>query len=205
MFEAASTPEARLESADRLGFRDEDRSVVYDRLHAESVHQEFLLYEHRADGRTVVERFHTAGRWESPAERTVLDAMHRSRTTLYRVSGIDPEARRVELDDRFGPAADLTVTDLGLSVTAEPGQLVFCRRLPLEPVAMTSGLLFAFHGRHEDHLQSVYDRVTDRVTSRPTSVTRFVVFHKLHRKYGIEVRLDNLELPGDGAAGPDSP
>jgi len=188
MLEDAVAPEAIRAAAEQLGIAAGDQPLVYDRPIDMTAHQEYLLHEHRTDGRTAVERFRAGEAWESSVERDVLDAMDRSVTSLFRVSTVEASAGRLVLADLLSDVDDIELTDLGLSQTAEPGSLLFFRRIPFDGVTMTAGTIFPFSGSYADHLQTVYDRVSDRVPSRPASVTRFVSFYKLHRKYGSEVQ-----------------
>lgn len=188
MLESYLTEAILRKSAELLGLRDEDGELVYDREADVHAHQEFALKEYRwADG-TAVERFEKQESWETEMEKTVLDGMLRADTSLFRVTSVDEPERRLVVADLLSDEAGIELTDVGLSETVDSGMLLFFRLVPYAAFNMTSGVTLPFAGRREEHLLNVYDQVSERVTSRPASVTRFVSFYKLHKKYGLDIR-----------------
>lgn len=190
------------ESAARLDLLNEEGRVRYETGMDMAVHQEFLIHEPRQSRKTPVERFFEQELWQSSVERAVIGGMRRSDTSLFRVSSVDSTENRLVLDDVLNDETGIEVVDIGLSDTVNPSPLLFFRRLPFDSFDMTAGMVLPFAGDLEEHLLAVYDQVRDRVTSRPASVTRFVAFYKLFKKYGSEIQTVESLLSGDG---PESP
>lgn len=165
--------------------RDGD-DLLYDTEEEQSVHMDFILHEYRQNGTTFVERYRDEKGGDSELERELLDALVRAETSLFRVTEVDPSASRVVLKDVLNDEAGIELTDRNFSRTAEPDLLLFLRLVRLGDLTMTSGLSFAFRPSTKDHLIMVYERVLER-TDRPESMSRFITFHKLNRKYGLDV------------------
>ncbi|ELY62734.1 hypothetical protein C492_07520 [Natronococcus jeotgali DSM 18795] len=165
--------------------RDGD-ALLYDTEEEQSVHMDFILHEYHQNGTTFVERYRDEEGGDSELERELLDAMVRAETSLFRVTEIDSSASQVVLEDVLGDETGIELTDRNFSRTAPPDILLFLRLVRLEDITMTSGLSFAFRPSTEEHLVSVYDQVLER-TNRPESMSRFIIFHKLNRKYGLDV------------------
>lgn len=174
------------ETAQLLGFEGEADTVVYDTEEAQSVHMDFILHEYRQNGTTLIERYRDTEDGDSELERDLLDAMVQSETSLFRVTETDPPASRVVIEDILNDEAGIELTDRNFSQTATTDILLFLRLVRFEDLTMTSGLSFAFQSDGEDHLLTVYERVLEK-TTRPESVSRFITFHRLNRKYGLDV------------------
>jgi len=83
---------------------------------------------------------------------------------------------------------EISVTDVNLSETAEPGVLLFFRLVQYDEFNMTSGVSFPFPADEEDRLLREYERDTDHIDSQPESADRFVAFFDLYRAYGIHIQ-----------------
>lgn len=175
------------ETARTLGCLDEEGTVVYETDDEQNVHVDFFLYEYREDGQTPLERYLEEEGADAALEGELLDAMIDAETSLFRVTETDPDAATLALEDVLGDRADLELTDESFSQTVRPDTLLFLRPLELEGLTMTSGLSFSFDSAVEDHLLTVFERVLEN-TTRPESVSRFVTFHRLNRKYGLAAR-----------------
>jgi hypothetical protein len=195
MMESCLDDGALSESAELLGIVGGEKTAGDDVLVFEGeedmdVLYEFALHEYRQNEKTAVELFRERELWESEMEKEFLDTVIRSSTSLFRVTSVDRSESLLVLEDLLNDEAGIEMIDLGFSGTADSGALMFCRRVPFEEFSMTSGVAFPFPGDLENHLLTVYERVSDRVVSRPEAVTRFVSFYKLHGKYGIQVRYE---------------
>jgi len=174
------------ETAQLLNLDRDGDDLLYDTEEEQSVHMDFILHEYRQNGTTFVERYRDETGDDSELEQELLDALVRAETSLFRVTEIDASASQVVLKDVLNGEDGIKLTDRNFSQTAEPDVLLFLRLVRLEDLTMTSGLSFAFRPSAEEHLISVYNQVLEQ-TSRPESMSRFITFHKLNRKYGLDV------------------
>ena len=173
------------ETAQLLDLDREGDVLMYETEEEQSVHMDFILHEYRQNGITLVERYRETNAADSELEREMLDALIHSKTSLFRVTSVDPSQSHVVLEDLLNDE-DIELTDQNFSRTASPDVLLFLRLVCFDDLAMTSGLSFAFPSDLEDHLLTVYNRVLEK-TTRPPSMSRFIAFHKLNRKYGRDV------------------
>ncbi|MHC3439371.1 hypothetical protein ACYJ1Y_15100 [Natrialbaceae archaeon A-gly3] len=174
------------ETAQLLDLDRDGDDLLYDTEEEQSVHMDFILHEYRQNGTTFLERYRDETGGDSELEQELLDALVRAETSLFRVTEINASASQVVLEDVFNGEDGIELTDRNFSQTAEPDVLLFLRLVRLEDLTMTSGLSFAFRPSAEEHLISVYNQVLEQ-TSRPESMSRFITFHKLNRKYGLDV------------------
>jgi hypothetical protein len=78
---------------------------------------------------------------------------------------------------------------MGLSQSARNSGLLFFRIVSINDFAMTSGMSFGFPAEFKDVLLRRY---RSEIRSRFTidkSITRFLIFHKLNREFGEDVKL----------------
>lgn len=178
-------------TADLLGFTSEDEEedvMVFDGEEDMDVLYDLALHDYEEDGTTAVERAWEREIWASDVERTVLDAYRRASTSLFRVTDVEPSRATLVLADLLGEEEGIELVDVGFSGTAEPGVLLFTRRVPFDTFSTTSGAALPFPGGVADQLVSVYEEVQERVRGRPEAVTRFAAFYRFHQQSGVEVR-----------------
>ena len=181
--------EAILESARLLGIEREGDAILYDDQADMTVHYEFLLNEYRQDGQTAVEQYYEQERWETETERTILEALIDAETSLFKITSIDDTDKHLIVTNLLSDDDDeISVTDVNLSETAEPGVLLFFRLVPYDEFNMTSGVSFPFPADEEVRLLREYEQRIDHIDSQPESVQRFVAFFDLYRDYGIHIQ-----------------
>lgn len=181
-----------MEAARFLGMIVEEGGEEY--LHHETelempVHADFAIHEVEREGKTGVERYYEAKRWDSEIEEEILEAMQETYTSLFRVESTNSDEGRLVLEDVLGQGnSPVELTDIGLSASAEPGALLFFRPVQIGDVTMTSGFMLPFSEGQQDHLVEVYEQTMEKTASsddpKPESARRFYVFFRLHQKYG---------------------
>jgi hypothetical protein len=180
--------EAIMESARLLGIERDGDEILYDAQADMTVHYEFLLNEYRQNGQTAVEKYYDQERWESDTERTILEALLDTETSLFKITAIDETDKQLIVTDLLNGGDERRVTDVNLSDTAEPGVLFFFRLVPYDEFNTTSGVSFPFPADEEDRLLREYKQRTGNIDSKPESVQRFAAFFDLYRNYGIHIQ-----------------
>ena len=181
--------EAVQESARLLRFDLDDGAIVYGAESDVTVHQEFVLNEYRRDDRTAIEQYYEDERWASETERTILEALVDAETSLFEITAVDETDKHLVVTDLLSDDdEEVTVTDVNLSETADPGLLLFFRLLQYEEFNTTSGISLPFPPDEKDRLLDAYAHRTDQSDAQPESIRRFVAFFDLYRDYGIHIQ-----------------
>lgn len=182
-----SDRELILNSAEELGIEHDGRDILYDFESDMTVHFEFMLYEYRRDGQTAAERYYEEERWDSPTERTILEATLEAETSLFEIDAINEDDDRLEMTDILNGGKTLSVLDINLSQTAESGVLSFFRPVRYDEFTVTSGVSLPFPEDETDRLLSEYERRVDHSDSQSASMERFIAFYDLYRDHGIRM------------------
>jgi len=184
------TEEAAQKSSRLLrGGRSDDDLNVFDEETLGDLRKDFALNDIPVDGTTAVESFCEQELWESDLEKEIAEALMQSETSLFRVMSIHKQVGRLDMDDVLNDETRIGLTDIGLSKTAEPGELLFCRLIRFENVNMTSGVAFPFPGEREDDLISVYEELRKELDVHSESMIRFVSFYKMYKRFGREMQI----------------
>jgi hypothetical protein len=186
------TDDELMEAARFLGMiveQDDEQFLHHESELEMSVHADFSIHEIKRDEKTGVERYYEAEQWESQIEKTILEALRESYTSLFEITSVDGEEDLLVLEDVLGVSeSPLELTDIGLSRSAQPGALIFLRPVQYEEVTTTSGFIFPFEAETYDHLIEVYEQTMRKTGSKedpkPESARRFYVFYRLHQQYG---------------------
>ncbi len=123
-------------------------------------------------------------------EKEILDALLLSYTSLFKVASIFSAENTILLNDILNKKDNIKLTDIALSKTALPGLLMFIRLVPFKDFNITTGICFAFPGGTEEHLLKRYKKLSKKIKSASESIKRFVIFFRLNKTYGIEVRFE---------------
>ena len=179
--------EAIRESARLLGFYSGDGPIVYETESDMTVHQEFVVNEYRQKDHTAVEQYFEEERWDTEAERAILEALLVAETSLFEITAIDETDKELIVTDLLDDDDEFRVTDVNLSGTAEPGFLLFFRPLQYEEFNTTSGVSFPFPPDEKDRVLDEFADRAENVDAQTDSVRRFVTFFDLYREYGIHI------------------
>lgn len=150
------TRKAMEDSAKKLGFwrkgalslrQEEELAIVTD----------FAIHHYRPDGRNTVERtLANRGTTFDATERTVLEAMSRSRFTVLELEASEDGVTFAARDRLYDEP--LVVADEGLGKVAERGQLIATRVVPIGEIAMLTGAALPFERDLADDLRTVLER-----------------------------------------------
>jgi hypothetical protein len=190
LLDAYSEQELILNSAESLGIDHDGTHIFYDVESDMAVHYEFMLYEYRRDGLTAAEHYHKEGHWDTETERTVLEATIDADTSLFEIDAVDATDDRIVVTDILNDCEEVSIVDINLSQTAEPGVLLFFRPVRYEEFTITSGVSFPFPGDHKDRLQTEYENRVNPADPQSTSLQRFVTFYDLYCDYGIHMQYE---------------
>lgn len=150
-----------------------------------AIQSDFAIHELAIDGKTPLERYHEAEKWDTEIEKEIVDALRESYTSLFEVESAHPEKQLLVMKDVLGQGdSPLELTDIKLSETASPNALIFFRPIQLDEMTITSGFVLPFEADYKDHLISVHRKVMTNTESRPESVRRFYVFYRMYQKHG---------------------
>ena len=130
----------------------------------------------------------------SDSEETVLlDAMANSRTSLFEITETMPREHQLVYQDRLNPTmGKVSLTDVALSNTAQPGLVIFTRTLHIAGFNMSSGIGFLFKGDLKNYLIKRHKAVMKKVPADSADLRRYVAFFKLYRSEGLPATFENL-------------
>ena len=150
---------------------------------------DFTLSERLFNGKSKIEQELDCGRVKDEKLIKILMGYKNSTTSLYEVTRTDKATSTVYLHDILGDGGDTSFLDIQFCDSAQAGVLLFLRLVSLDEIRMTSGSAFVFDGDHKDMLLKRYGYLLKANYAINPSVTRFIVFFKLNRKYGLPLEL----------------
>ena len=106
---------------------------------------------------------------------------------MFKVTAANPAESSLTFSDLLNPSETLTVINVNLSQTAQPGYVLFSRLLPYAGFNAFSGMFAVFPGDADRALLKRYKALKKRVKSDRESVQRFVACFKLKRVLGEEI------------------
>lgn len=121
--------------------------------------------------------------WENEIEKNLMEALLKSKSSLYKVIEISQDDNVVILHNLLQPDVVKPLTDITFTQTTPVDMLIFCRLLELPEFYVTSGTSFLFNPGSENLLLREYGRLKSRRKNN-NDLTRFKDFFKLNRKYG---------------------
>lgn len=155
-----------------------------------SILMDFILHECRPGKRRVIEEFRDKATPRDEIEEELLDGLVAARTSLFGMIGTHAETGAVLLADVFHKGRDIRLTDILLSQTAVPGNLLFSRVVECQDLAMTTGVSFPFDGDDCNYLISRYRKVARTKDARLRARKRYLLFYTLSKHIGIEYRYE---------------
>jgi hypothetical protein len=185
-----SDRELILNSAEALGIEHDGMNILYDFESDMTVHFEFMLYVYRRDGKTAAERYYEEEHWDTDTKRMVLEATLEAETSFFEIDTISESDERLVVTDILSEREKLSVVDINLSHTANPGALLFFRPVRYEEFTATSGISLPFAKTEKEHLLTEYEHRVDQIDSQSESLKRFVAFYDLYRDYGIHIQYE---------------
>jgi tetratricopeptide (TPR) repeat protein len=168
-----------INSAKMLGIA-RGRTVVLKDEDETQAFWDFVLFEYRKDGKSMVEAY---GKAENDAEAEVLEGVFSSYTSLFRIICTSKLKYEVELEDLLN-GGRVKIVNINLSKTARPGLLFFTRIIPLEFNINQGG--FLFDERYERQIMKKYRKLVNKL-DYDESTARYMAFFKLNRTYGYTI------------------
>ena len=177
--------DALARAGEALGIRDKSGTMVFkSELEMHSAMDLALCDLRGRDGRTPVQAYMEDIGPDGEMERALLEARINSATSLFRVTGSDAGEWTVSLSDLLHGGGDVVVHDRGVSLTAGAGQAVFIRLFRFPELNTASGIVFPFSGDRVPAMVRKYNKMRAN-KGRRGPVSRYALFFRLHRRYGV--------------------
>ena len=179
-----------LRIAKRMTITVTGRTLVFDSEADQNAFIDFWFHEYRVNGKSLVESVDPVAAGLEPLEIEVLEAYRQARTSFFATEAVLPDSHQVRLRDLLEPDHPETLlTDMGLSDSMQrtgTRLALFCRRVVVRGVAMTSGFSFGFQPEHVPGILQAHRQRMKRVAPQDLSEARFVFFFQKHRQRGVE-------------------
>ncbi|MCK4730363.1 MAG: hypothetical protein KAT28_03525 [Candidatus Aenigmarchaeota archaeon] len=184
--------EILMKSAKLLGIPRKNDIMLYETEDEMGVLMEFTMHEQMKNNKNAIEIYRDKYREQNRIEKTILDAMLLSYTSLFRVISSLESENIVLLYDVLNKKDNIKLIDINLSKTVTPGLLFFTRIVPFKDFNMTSGFSFVFQSYMEEYLRRRYKKIGKKVESDRDSIKRFVSFFRLNKEDGMEVDYEDV-------------
>ena len=149
---------------------------------------DFSINECRINGKTAVELYKDKVRVDNDIEIEILDGLIKSYTSLFKITDVKRSEKKLILVDVLKNNDNpIEIIDIGFSQSAAMGLLFFTRLVPLGDFNITGGFGFPFHVTSEEILLKEYKQIAKRIKSSEESITRYVAFFKLYKRYGSKI------------------
>jgi hypothetical protein len=179
-----------LRIAKRLTLPVAGRTLVFDGEVAQNAFFDFWLHEYRVNGKSLVASVDPVAAGLESLEIEVLEAHRQARTSFFATETVLPESHQIRLYDLLEPDRPETLlTDMGLSDSMQrvgTRLALFCRRLVVRGLAMTTGFSFGFEPEFVPGILQAYRQRMKKVAPSDLSEARFVFFFQKHRQKGVE-------------------
>lgn len=186
IMDACLSREVVMASAELLGILHGE-TLIFESEDETSVLMDFALNDYLVDNQNTIKLYRDTVGWKNEIEKEILDAHLASYTSLFKVTSISKGECTLLLNDLLNNKEGIQLIDIHLSRSGVPGILMFTRLICLKDFNMTSGVSFAFPGYLEQYLLRKYRVLSKKVKSDNEAVRRFVSFHNLSKRKGIEV------------------
>jgi hypothetical protein len=166
------------------------RTLIFDSEVVQNAFFDFWFHEYRVNGKSLVESVDPVAAGLEPLETEVLEAHRQARTSFFATEAVLPDSHQVRLRDLLEPDRPETLlTDLGLSDSMQrigTRLALFCRRVEVRGLAMTSGFSFGFEPELIPGILQAHRQRMKRVAPQDLPEARFVFFFQKHRQRGVE-------------------
>ena len=142
--------------------------------------------ETKRNGISLIEEILTAGNIRNRFQKEYLSGLLHPRISLLEVVECHPENGDLKLCDLLFPEqGDIVLYDIGFSMTASPGRLLFTTAVPVYDAFITSGIAFIFDSQWKDFiLREIHKGFNPQWRN---SAKRFKQFFLMNRKIGKQV------------------
>lgn len=174
-------------SAKLLGIIQKGK-LMFDNEDETSVLMDFALNDYRFIGKNVVDKYKEKYGCKNEEEKNIFNALSVSYTSLFKITSISRSDNTLLLSDILNNKDDINLIDIAFSNTITHSNiLLFTRILQFKGFNMTSGVSFIFPSNMESYLIRQFKKKSSKIKSNNKDVKRFVTFHQLHKKHGIDV------------------
>ena len=183
-----------LSSGKYLGLvsRCKRNTLIFDNESESDALMDFAINEYNIDEKNAAQLYKENAELND-IESEILDALVKSYTSLFIITDVKERDNKLILADLLNKNNDpIEIIDIGLSLTAPVGLLMFLRVVPFADFNITGGFGFGFNGDLGDFLLREYKLRAKNVKSPSESIKRYVALFKLHRLYGIEAEYRRL-------------
>jgi hypothetical protein len=153
-----------------------------------SVMMDFTIAEKLYDGKSLVDLEIESNHDLADEVRAILEAYRSGYTSLFEVLDKDPNKHTIRLYDLLRDD-DKEIIDINLSRSVDKTQLLFFRLITFNDFSMTSGISFVFGSNNKEVLLRRYRAELRTRFTIDKSITRFLIFQRLNRQLGQEIRL----------------
>jgi hypothetical protein len=171
-----------------LGLVKRDTFIIDEELDTIAL-MDFSLNEYQINGKSAVELYKENVLLDNTIEENTINALIRSYTSIFEIIDVKRHKYSIVLNDILNSGSDpIELIDKGFSLTASVGLNLFLRVIPLDEFNMNGGFGFAFQGDLREYLLKEYKYLVKQIKSSSESLKRFIVFFKLNKQHGIEIR-----------------
>ncbi|MGR8935828.1 MAG: hypothetical protein ACU837_15815 [Gammaproteobacteria bacterium] len=177
-------------SARLLGLLKNDIFVLDSDIDTDCL-ADFMLADYRdRNGKNILQLYLEKHQNDlSAAEQTLLAERIAAYSSLFDIKAADSKNSTVLLADVFNEGNEVEIVDIGLSTSLIPERfLLFSRIVKGEGFYATSGVSFVFDKQDEALLKEKYRKMIKNVVVKDEQAKKFIVFFKLNRKFGLEIR-----------------
>ena len=162
------------------------KNIVFESEEEMNFIIDFYLNEYDNDGRTFLEQYREEHPDLDPQQIVYLDAAKNSRTSFFKIIGLNPTEGILTVQDLLNPSEKpVDITNRSLSVTGQIDFIVFSRFLTFSKFNAFSGMYAVFPDN--PGLIKKHKIMKRRVKSNKDSIQSFVAAFKLNRTFGIEI------------------
>lgn len=170
-----------------LGFDRRGRTIIFDSEFEMDVMSDFMMFESIKGEKRSIDVYKEKYPAETDFEEEILEALINSRSSLFKIEHIDKKDNTIWLFDILNEKQNIPLVDIGLSMSAETGFLMFTRLIPFEDFCMTSGVSFVFNPNLETYVARRYKKIMKKFKSENDSTRKFVAFFRLSKECGMKV------------------
>ncbi|AEF95777.1 tetratricopeptide repeat protein [Methanotorris igneus] len=120
---------------------------------------------------------------ESKYDNEILDALKKSKYSLFKVVSTNPKEHIVEIEDVFENKR-YTVMDVMMSKTVDVGYLFTSRYVPFENYGIILVCGYAFSPKSETILLKKFKKLMKKLNYGDEETKKFIALHKLGKRYG---------------------
>lgn len=165
-------------------------AMIFDSEEDINILMDHLIFDILKGGKNSVQLYLEKVGPENETEEELLNVMACAHLSLFRVKSKSARKRTLILEDLLH-GGEITVINIGMSITAIPGLIFFLRLVPLsiDDLYMTTSFAFIFK-EDPDYLIERYKSMKGRIKADCEDGRLFIAFYRLFN----ELSRDNVEI-----------